>query len=443
MNNIHAALFASVVIILSTSNLGHAQDYVLESVLVTIFADGKAFIEYRLTADETVPTLTVPLFGKIYEQLITVDKDNLLLENRIENGTLVVETFGASSIFITYTTPDLVNKIGNLWTFVLDSPIDTSIRLPNDSVIIGLNQIPTSIKLSEDQYILIMPEGHSEISYVIGAVGTKEHANIAIREAEKAIADYGNEGIVVSGAETKLNEAKEAFDSGKYADAEILADDAKSIANNASHNASLASDALSEAETAIKENEDQGFDISTASQLFTQAGQEFVKGNYSNALSLAQQAKAIAMDTRNIVTKDSPDQTFVIAAVIGASAAGAAGAAVYMRSRTRISIEKTAAGIPTELVVRERRIIDLERIFAQKPYLRDDDKETISYISEKGGEVFESEIRDKFDLPKTTVWRLVKRLEREELVEVKKAGGQNLIRIREEFTRTDQNSVAK
>jgi uncharacterized membrane protein len=39
------------------------------------------------------------------------------------------------------------------------------------------------------------------------------------------------------------------------------------------------------------------------------------------------------------------------------------------------------------------------------------------------------------------VWRLVKRLEREDLVEVKKAGGQNLIRIREEFTRSDQNSA--
>jgi len=66
---------------------------------------------------------------------------------------------------------------------------------------------------------------------------------------------------------------------------------------------------------------------------------------------------------------------------------------------------------------------------------------SINFIAEKGGEAFESEIRDRFDLPKTTVWRLVKRLAREELVEIKKAGGQNLIRIREEFTKTEQNSA--
>jgi len=441
MKNVYAALFATVVI-MSTFNLAHAQDYTPESLLVTIFADGKTQVEYRLSTEETVPTLTVPLFGSVFEQLLVVDEDNLLVDNRVQDGYLIVDTFGTSSIFITYTTPDLVNKVGRLWTFIIDAPIDSSIRLPKDSVIIGLNKIPDSMRLSEDQYVLIMPRGHNEISYVIGALGTKEHAAVAISEAEKVVSEQRNKGIVVSGAESKLNEAKQAFDNGKYADAEILANDAKTIANNASHNASLASNALSEAEVAIKGGEDQGIDVSSAKQLFSQAGQEYVNGNYDRALSLAQQAKTVALDARAIPI-DSFDPTYIVVGVIAASAAGVAGAAVYMRSRKRIVIEKTASGIPTELVVKERRIIDLNKIFTEKPYLRDDDKDTINFIAEKGGEAFESEIRDKFDLPKTTVWRLVKRLEREDLVEVKKAGGQNLIRIREEFTRTDQNSAPK
>jgi uncharacterized membrane protein len=441
MKNVYTALFATVVIV-STFNLAHAQDYTPESLLVTIFADGKTQVEYRLSTEEMVPTLTVPLFGSVFEQLLVVDEDNLLVDNRVQDGYLIVDTFGTSSIFITYTTPDLVNKAGRLWTFIIDTPIDSSIRLPKDSVIIGLNKIPDSMRLSEDQYVLIMPKGHNEISYVIGALGTKEHAAVAISEAEKVVSEQRNKGIVVSGAESKLNEAKHAFDNGKYADAEILANDAKTIANNASHNASLASNALSEAEVAIKGGEDQGIDVSNAKRLFGQAGQEYVNGNYDRALSLAQQAKTVALDARAIPI-DSFDPTYIVVGVIAASAAGVAGAAVYMRSRKRIVIEKTASGIPTELVVKERRIIDLNKIFTEKPYLRDDDKDTINFIAEKGGEAFESEIRDKFDLPKTTVWRLVKRLEREDLVEVKKAGGQNLIRIREEFTRTDQNSAPK
>lgn len=443
MKNMRSVLFISVVMmmILSTFNIAHAQDYTPESLLMTLFADGKVLAEYRLSTDVTVPTLTVPLFGNTFEQLTVVDEDNNLVDNSVENGTLTMDTFGASSIFITYTTSDLVNKTGKLWAFVLDTPIDTSIRLPADSVIIGLNQIPNSIKTSDNQYVLIMPKGQMEISYVIGTLGTKEFANVAISSAEKTIADYKSKGIVVSGAEGKLAEAKKAFDNGKYADAETTANDAKAIANNANQNADLAGKALSEAEAAIKESNDQRFDVSKAQELFSQAGQEYVNGNYDKALSLAQQAKTIALDVRNVKTNNSTDQAYVVAAIIGASAAGAAGAALYMRSRKRIVIERTASGIPTELVVKERRIIDLKKIFTEKPYLRDDDKEAINFIAEKGGEAFESEIRDKFNLPKTTIWRLVKRLAREELVEVKKAGGQNLIRIREEFTRSDQNSA--
>ena len=72
----------------------------------------------------------------------------------------------------------------------------------------------------------------------------------------------------------------------------------------------------------------------------------------------------------------------------------------------------------------------------QRPYLRLEDQQVLKYLEEKEGAAFESEIRNKFQLPKTTIWRLVKRLEREDLVEVRKTAGQNLIKLRFE-ERTD------
>jgi len=416
-------------------NLVHAQDYTPESLLVTLFTDGKALIEYRLSTDVTVPTITVPMFGSTFEQLTVVDEGNSLLDNRVEDGSLVIDTFGASGVFITYTTSDLVSKSGRLWTFVMNASIDASVRLPSDSVIIGLNQIPNSIKTSDNQYVLIMPAGSTEISYVIGSLGTKEHANLAISTAERAITDYESKGIVVNDAKSKLDEAKKAFGEGKYADAERLANEAKSIADSINDSAGNASKVLSEAGKTIGESRDKGFDVTDAEQLHTQAEEEYANGNYDEALNLAELAKTAALDTRNV--QSGFDQMSIIA-IVAASAAGAAGAAAYMRSRKKTSMESMLVSEP---VVKEKRIIDINKIFTEKPYLRDDDKEAINYIAEKGGEVFESEIRERFNLPKTTVWRLVKRLEREEIVEVKKAGGQNLIRIREEFTRPDQNGV--
>lgn len=69
-------------------------------------------------------------------------------------------------------------------------------------------------------------------------------------------------------------------------------------------------------------------------------------------------------------------------------------------------------------------------ILMEKPHLRPEDQQVLKFLAEKEGAVFESEIRTKFQIPKTTIWRLVKRLEREELVEIRKAGGQNLIKLR-------------
>jgi hypothetical protein len=69
-------------------------------------------------------------------------------------------------------------------------------------------------------------------------------------------------------------------------------------------------------------------------------------------------------------------------------------------------------------------------ILVEKPHLRPEDQQVLKFLAEKEGAAFESEIRSKFQLPKTTIWRLVKRLEREELVEIRKAGGQNLIKLR-------------
>jgi uncharacterized membrane protein len=424
-------------LIISTFNEAWGQEYTPESLLVTLFTDGKALIEYRLRTDVTVPTISVPLFGTTFEQVIVIDDRNQPVDNRIEGNDLVVDTFGASDVLITYTAPDLVSKTGRLWTFAIDSPIDISIKLPGDSTIIGMNQIPSSIRPSEEEYLVVMPSGHTEVSYVIGALGTKEHANAAISEAEKRISDLKADGIVVSAAEAKLEEAKKAFEGSKYSDAEKLANDARTLANSASQNAKLVTSAINDAEASIEDATNEGIPVTEAQQLLSKAKEEYAKGNYQEALALAEDAKTAAVDAMNS-PPENQNQIYLLAGGI-AAAAGGAGVAMYMRSRKKTGVAEQLEHI--EHIVKEKRVIDLNKIFSEKPYLRQEDKDTVNYLAEKGGEAFESEIRDKFQLPKTTVWRLVKRLEREDLVEVKKAGGQNLIRIKEQFTRTDQPSA--
>ena len=69
-------------------------------------------------------------------------------------------------------------------------------------------------------------------------------------------------------------------------------------------------------------------------------------------------------------------------------------------------------------------------VIRKKGNLKPEERDILVYISEKEGAAFEGEIRNKFILPKTSLWRLIKRLEREDLIEVTKIGGQNLIKLK-------------
>lgn len=61
--------------------------------------------------------------------------------------------------------------------------------------------------------------------------------------------------------------------------------------------------------------------------------------------------------------------------------------------------------------------------------LKQEDKEVLQFISEKGGKVFESELRHEFVLPKSSLWRLAKKLERMGYVRISKVGIQNVVEL--------------
>ncbi len=129
---------------------------------------------------------------------------------------------------------------------------------------------------------------------------------------------------------------------------------------------------------------------------------------------------------------------FTYAIIGGVAAAVIVGAVVLMRIKQKTVkpahnqqiIEKTEA-IDTEAI--DTEAIDTEAIFKMKPDLREDDKEIVRFISNNGGQVFESDLRKKFLQPRTTMWRAVKRLERNGIIEIEKKDLQNLVKIRKDI----------
>ena len=101
------------------------------------------------------------------------------------------------------------------------------------------------------------------------------------------------------------------------------------------------------------------------------------------------------------------------------------GAVIIIRTK-----QKNPKSVNHNPITEKNNILDIETIFKLKPDLREDDRELVKFIFNNGGKALESELRKKFLQPRTTMWRAVKRLEREGVIEIEKKDLQNLVKLR-------------
>ena len=83
-----------------------------------------------------------------------------------------------------------------------------------------------------------------------------------------------------------------------------------------------------------------------------------------------------------------------------------------------------AVAVASLLLLRRRRALVLE-------LLKKEEADVLRFLRERGGRALEAELREAFPyIPKTTMWRLVKRLEKRGLVAVEKVGMQNVVQLK-------------
>jgi uncharacterized membrane protein len=277
---------------------------------LTMYSDGSTHVSSQVEVNSLSPDYAVDLFGPSVDNFVAVGENGFLLSSEIINSTAVVDTFGSSSINIDYDIHDLISKEGRIWTFSFDSPSDYTLLMPSNSIIVGMSTIPKNMEIIEDQTLLELSSGQTEINYILGTIQPP-------------------------------------------------------VENPPPPNPT--------------NNEDYTVPI----------------------------------------------------IVGGLAAAGIGGAAFMIRKNKTKSSSTIHAEIKEEKPKNET--IDPQRFFNFVPDMREDDKKIIQFISENGGQVFESELRKKFLQPRTTMWRAVKRLERMGVIEITKKEMQNLVILKKDL----------
>jgi len=77
--------------------------------------------------------------------------------------------------------------------------------------------------------------------------------------------------------------------------------------------------------------------------------------------------------------------------------------------------------------------VDVDKLFEKEKHLRPEEVQVINFLAEKHGTAFEAELYEKLNLPRTTTWRLLKRLEKMEIVDIHKSRRQNIVSIRRKY----------
>ncbi|HZA70167.1 MAG TPA: hypothetical protein VE548_10745 [Nitrososphaeraceae archaeon] len=436
--------------------------YQVNSIFIGILSNGDSIVQYDLRLKSNISEIMLPLIGGNINEILVRNYLSKYLAYTFNSVTneIKINSQNESQIRITYQTPDLVNKQEREWSFLIDSAFPFTVKLPNDAVVTNLGeQSPSLIRKLGGQNLLSFDKGRISIDYVIGYAGTREQATISINSAELDLAKAESEhlGINLGSVKGVLLNAKTALNQSNFIDAERLATNASDLSSTITESFEVSKDMMSNATRKIEEFQAMNVDTSQASEFVSKSNIEFSQGNYPKAIEYA----TLALNSLDVPRQEQPilySSTVYLLLIPLAVSVGFFILRKYKRkanpqmqdtvnkndpynsdNQTNIykensSIEQQSPGgeqINTEVTPEKSNLQNfVSDAIRQKGNLKPEEKDILLYISEKEGAAFEGEIRNKFILPKTSLWRLIKRLEREDLIEVTKLGGQNLIKLK-------------
>jgi uncharacterized membrane protein len=349
-------------------------EFQVESTDLQVYRDGLVHVTQTLTVNETLPAVTLPLLGSSVDNFIVLDENQTVLDYEVEGIDLTVFTLGATTVSVQYDTHSLTLKHAEEWTFIVDAQYNLTVRLPQDSTIVDLNQVPASIDTDGNTITLSLFPSQWQIIYVLPLTPPAEF-QINDLEVMPTDAEVGEE-VTVS-----VKVANIGGQSGSYI---LLFTVNQTTADT--RTVTLDKGASATIEFKIAEQTSGTYIVEVAGQV-----SQFTVSEESSS--------------------GAPSSTFPLEYFAAASAA--------------------VAAILFVAVILFRRRANVEKIFKLHPQLNAEEKDVILFLAENEGKAFESQIRERFpDIPRTSLWRLVKRLEKLDIIKVKKIGLENQVALK-------------
>jgi uncharacterized membrane protein len=165
-----AVIVAVAIVSLASATVTAQSTFTVDSVELTVYRDGLVHVAETAVVDELAAEITLPLLSSSIDNMIVLDGNEQVVDYEINGADLTVFTLGATQISVEYDTVALTMKEAEVWTLIVDTPHASAVFLPQNSTVIYLNTVPTSIETSSTGIKMSLASGHWEISYVLPLV---------------------------------------------------------------------------------------------------------------------------------------------------------------------------------------------------------------------------------------------------------------------------------
>ena len=413
-----------ILIFLSVFQIAYAQVEITPIALeVKVYSDGSTLVTYSVESDPTKVRVGVEIFGDNFSNLIIRDEDEIPLDSEPSETGITIDTIGASELTIVYSTHDLTTKDGPIWDLNLTSPVSTTVILPKGAAIFDMGSIPLDLGTINGAQYILLPAGEVYVSFLLFIPNLSAEAQTAIAEAESYIDRLESQTFILTDARGELTQAQQFFSSNLFVDAKNRANQAVETADLTVVKAQAAATEIALAQTIIVQADGRTVGLSQAQNTLASAETYYGQGLYLQAETVAKQASQLALTAAKPSSGNSLIYLFFFLVI------AAAGGYYYMQNMRREDTPKLASNSPES----EGKIVNLEKVFEENEELRLEDREVIKFLAGSNGEAFATEIRTRFDLPRSSAWRLIRRLVSLEIVEEVKIGNQSLVRIKEKY----------
>jgi uncharacterized membrane protein len=368
--------FAILFLLLSaTLAAAEESEFQVESTDLQIYRDGLVRVTQTLIVNDTVPAVSLSLLNSSVDNFIVLDENQTVLDYEVDGVNLTVFTLGATSVSLQYDTNSLTMKDAEVWTFLVDTPYNLTVQLPEESTVVYLSEPPTAIETEGNKITLSLFPSQWEISYIFPLTPPADF-QISDLEVTPHEVEAGEE-VTVSVKITNVG-----GQTGSYTLQLLI------------------NQTTEETKTVIVE---EGASTTTEFKIIKQT-----PGTYNIEIDGLVDEFTVSKASSN----GSPSDPIPIEYLVAAAAAA-------------------AAIIFVVFLLFRRRGYNIEKIFKMHPRLNKEEKSVIEFLVENEGKAFESQIRERFpDIPRTSLWRLVKRLEKLEIIRVKKIGLENQVELK-------------